>query len=142
MALIKQEVFLKKKTPNYLPRIAVILMKATSDGVDSNSRILGDLSRDKTYRYKSIEILMANEVILWCQSCDLCASRKPGPGFGKSPLQSSPHQSTKPFIYRISLNRNFLMVYVKTNNGSEYIIIVGDYFQNGKNLCCFRSYCT
>lgn len=53
MALIKQEVFLKKT--NYLPRIAVILMKATSDGVDSNSRILGDLSRDKTYRYKSIE---------------------------------------------------------------------------------------
>lgn len=49
---------------------------------------------------------MANDVLLWCQSCELYASRKPGPGFGKSPLQSSPHQSAKP-LYRIALNRNF-----------------------------------
>lgn len=122
-----------------MPRIAVILMKATSDF--ENIRWFKQRQNIPVQIYWK-KILMANEVILWCQSCDLCASRKPGPGFGKSPLQSSPHQSTKPFIYRISLNRNFLMVYVKTNNGSEYIIIVGDYFQNGKNLCCFRSYCT
>ena len=62
-----------------------------------NSRLSGHLGRDKTYeavRRRFYWPGMANDVKLWCQSCDFCARRKPGPWFGKSPLLSSLLQST------------------------------------------------
>lgn len=69
---------------------------------------------------------MSNNVKLWCQSCDLCARRKLGPRFGKSPLQSSPHKSTKP-LDRIAIDILGGLPKTNTCNGNKYIINVGDF---------------
>jgi hypothetical protein len=97
-----------------------------------NTIIWGHLGTDETYeviKRKCYWPGMANDVKHWCQSCDFCARRKPGPGFGRSPLQSSLLQSTRP-LDRIAID--ILGGLPKTNNGNEYIIVVGDYFSKWK----------
>lgn len=89
-------------------------------------RIAGHLGRDKTIASIKKRFYWPNltsDVKRWCQNCNNCARRKPGPGRGKSPLQQD--IAYQPFD-RIALD--ILGPLPVTSNNNEYIMVVGDYF--------------
>lgn len=95
-----------------------------------NDRLAGHFGRDKTLENVKRRFYwpgMTEDVKRWCEACDQCARRKPGPGVGKSPLQQSLSSKT---IESIAID--ILGGLPTTRNGNEYIIIVGDYFSKWK----------
>ena len=93
-----------------------------------NDRSSGHLGRDRTLASISKRyfwIGMSGDVKRWCQQCDLCAKRKPGPGRGKAPLQSTLRQVVGPFD---KIGIDILGGLHKTRNDNLYIIVVCDYF--------------
>ena len=65
---------------------------------------------------------MNEDIKQWCSECDICARCKPGPGVGKSPLRQT--QCGAP-LERIGID--IVGPLPLTENGNEYIIVVGDY---------------
>ena len=105
-----------------------------------NTRYSGHMGRDKTLssvRKRFYWPGVTNDVKRWCQSCDQCARRKPGPGRGKSPLQQS---SVSRPLERMAVD--ILGGLPVTRNGNEYIIVVGDYYTKWKEAYAVpRSLC-
>ena len=66
---------------------------------------------------------MSDSVKRWCNTCDLCAKGKPGPGKGKAPLKSS--VPTYP-LDRLAID--IMGPLPVTRDGNEYIMVVEDYF--------------
>ena len=91
-----------------------------------SSRTAGHFGRDRTV--ESIERRfywsgLKKDVARWVRECDMCARAKPGPGLGKSPL----HQ------FRINEVMHCVAIDILgplplTQNGNEYIIVLGDYY--------------
>ena len=66
---------------------------------------------------------MNADVARWIKECDPCARVKPGPGLGKSPL----HQFRVNEVMRC-VAVDILGPLPLSENGKEYIIVLGDYF--------------
>ena len=69
---------------------------------------------------------MKADIARWIKQCDSCARMKPGPGLGKSPL----HQFRVHEVMRCVAVDIFGPLPL-TENGNEYIIVLGDYYLNG-----------
>lgn len=91
-----------------------------------STRIGGHFGIERTAEAVKRRIYWPNlieNITRWCKGCDICAQRKLGPGFGKSPLKNS--EITKP-LDRIGID--ILGPLPITRNGNEYIMVVCDYF--------------
>ena len=65
----------------------------------------------------------------WCETCDLCARCKPGPGIGNSPIKQ----------FKIGFPLQCIAIDIvgplpATVNGNLYIMVVGDNFTKWKEL--------
>ena len=89
-------------------------------------RIAGHLGRDKTLasiKQRFYWVNLTKDVKRWCQLCDICSRRKPGPGRGRSPLkQDIAYQP----LDRIALD--ILGPLPVSSDGNEYILVIGDYY--------------
>ena len=93
-------------------------------------RYAGHLGRDRTIAAIKKRFYwpgMGEDVARWCQECQLCARRKPGPGKGKSTLQQF-----KVFQPMSVFAVDILGPLPRTNNSNEYIIVCGCYFTKWK----------
>jgi transposase InsO family protein len=91
-----------------------------------STRLGGHLGRDRTLKAIKLRFYwpgMAKDVKVWCNACDLCARRKPGPGLGRAPLKQD--ISTRP-LDRIAID--ILGPLPVSSDGNEYIMVVGGYF--------------
>ena len=70
---------------------------------------------------------MSEDVARWCQECQLCTGRKPGPGKGKSALKQ-----IKVYQPMSVVAVDILGPLPRTNNGNEYIIVCGCYYTKWK----------
>lgn len=94
------------------------------------NRIAGHFGRDRTLDNVNRRFYwpgMTESVKRWCASCDICARCKPGPGLGRSAL----HQ------FKLTMPLECVAVDICgplpiTNDGNEYIIVIGDYFTKWK----------
>ena len=91
-----------------------------------SAKTAGHFGRDRTveslkYRYYWPGIKA--DIARWIKQCDSCAKVKPGPGLGKSPL----HQFRVNEVMRCVAVDLFGPLPF-TENGNEYIIVLGDYF--------------
>lgn len=94
------------------------------------TRTAGHMGRDKTIdsikrRFYWPE--MSSNIACWVKQCSACARCKPGPGLGKAPLQQS--------LVGSPLDR--IGIYIVgpcpiTQDCNEYMIVVQDYFTNGR----------
>lgn len=71
----------------------------------------------------------------WCESCDLCARCKPGPGVGNSPLQQ----------FKVGAPLKCIALDIvgplpETKNGNLYILVIGDYFTKWKEAFPIRDH--
>jgi len=90
------------------------------------SKLSAHFGRDRTLHLIKNKFYwpnMSESVKRWCQNCELCAKRKPGPGKGKSPLKQS--ISSAP-LERIAID--IMGPLPLTRNGNEYIMVLQDYF--------------
>ena len=95
-----------------------------------HNKIAGHFGKDKTLgviRNRFYWPGMTENIKQWCSECDFCARCKAGPGLGKSPLKQS--QSCAP-LERIGID--IVGPLPVTENGNEYIIVLGDYFSKWK----------
>ena len=93
-------------------------------------RYAGHLGRDRTLTAIKKRFYwpgMSEDVARWCQECQLCARRKPGPGKGKSALEQF-----KVFQPMSVMAVDILGPLTKTNSSNEYIIVCGCYFTKWK----------
>ena len=70
---------------------------------------------------------MSEDVARWCQECQFCTRRKPGPGKGKSALKQ-----IKVYQPMSVVAVDILGLLPRTNNGNEYIIVCGCYYTKWK----------
>ncbi|KAK3105584.1 hypothetical protein FSP39_001056 [Pinctada imbricata] len=94
------------------------------------NRIAGHFGRDRTIEAISRRYYWPNQyecLKRWCQECDVCARCKPGPGLGKSPLKQL-HATAPMRIIAIDIFGPLPI----TDNGNEYIIVIGDYYTKWK----------
>lgn len=92
-----------------------------------NSRTSGHLGRDRTIDLVQKRFYwpgLVEDVKNWCRSCDACARRKSGPTRGRAPLNPSGPPGSP--LERIAID--ILGGLHTTENGNNYIIVVGDYF--------------
>ena len=68
------------------------------------------------------------DVERWCSSCQLCNSRK-SPASARAPLQLM--EVTRPFQ---RLGMDILGPLPETERGNRYILVIGDFLQNGRRL--------
>ena len=90
------------------------------------SKLSAHFGRDRTLHLIKNKFYwpnMSESVNRWCQNCEHCAKRKPGPGKGKSPLKQS--ISSAP-LERIAID--IMGPLPLTRNGNEYIMVLQDYF--------------
>lgn len=95
-----------------------------------HNKIAGHFGRDRTLntiRNRFYWPGMTEDIKQWCLDCDICAQCKPGPGLGKSPLRQS--RSCAP-LERIGID--IVGPLPITQDGNEYIIVLGDYFSKWK----------
>lgn len=95
------------------------------DQLHSN-RVAGHFGRDKTVNAIKSRFYwpgLTSDVSRWCNECDLCSRRKPGPGRGKAPMKNV--QSGFP-LERIAID--ILGPLPTSDRGHSYIMVVGDYF--------------
>lgn len=64
---------------------------------------------------------------IWCESCDMCARCKTGPGVGNSPIQQ----------FKVGAPLQCIALDIvgplpETKNGNFYILVIGDYFTKWK----------
>lgn len=91
-----------------------------------SSKFSAHFGRDKTLELIKRRFYWPNlseSVKRWCNSCNICAKGKPGPGKGKSPLKSS--IPTYP-LDRLAID--IMGPLPKTRDSNEYIMVVEDYF--------------
>lgn len=78
---------------------------------------------------------MRNDIVRWCNSCELCARSKPGPGLGRNELQQ--------FNITEHLQFNAIDIFGPlpvTNNGNQYIMVIGDYFTKWKEAFAIENH--
>ena len=91
-----------------------------------NIRSAGHLGVPRVYNHVKSRFywpFLKDDVTRWCRQCNKCARRKPGPGIGKAPLQ---HKPVGLPLQRIAID--IMGPLPITNEGNEYIMVVGDYF--------------
>lgn len=95
-----------------------------------NSRTAGHLGREKTLskvRSRFYWPGMSTDIARWCQTCIVCARAKSGPGIGKSPMH---HYTVSKPMECIAID--IMGPLPETDNGNQYIMIIGDYFSRWK----------
>lgn len=103
-----------------------------------NSRLAGHLGREKTLQKIQSRFYwpgMSTDVRRWCLNCMFCQKRKPGPGIGKSPMR---HVDVSAPLDAIAID--IMGPLPVTENGNQYIMVVGDYFSN--THCQMNAYCS
>ena len=93
-------------------------------------RYAGHFGRDRTITAVKKRFYwpgMSEDIARWCQECQLCVRRKPGPGKGKSALQQ-----IKVYQPMSVVAIDILGPLPRTNNGNEYIIVCGCYYTKWK----------
>lgn len=91
-----------------------------------SNKTAGHFGRDHTIEHIRRRFYwpsMNSNIARWIKSCDKCAQAKPGPGLGKSPLMQ----------FRVTAPMQIVAVDIFgplpiTENGNEYIIVLGEYF--------------
>lgn len=78
---------------------------------------------------------MRNDIVRWCNSCELCARSKPGPGLGRNELQQ--FKITEP-LQCIAIDI-FGPLPVR-NNSNQYIMVIGDYFTKWKEAFAIENH--
>lgn len=76
----------------------------------------------------------------WCESCDLCARCKPGPGVGNSPLQQFKVGAPLQCIELDHVPVDIVGPLPETKNGNLYILVIGDYFTKWKEAFPIRDH--
>lgn len=95
-----------------------------------NNRTSGHLGREKTMQSIKNRFYwpgMSDDIGRWCQSCQPCARKKPGPGIGKSPMQ---HVTVNGPLECIAID--IVGPLPMTSNDNQYIMVIGDYFSKWK----------
>ena len=95
-----------------------------------NNRTAGHLGREKTLskiRSRFYWPGLTSDVTRWCQTCNLCARAKPGPGMGKSPMK---HCTVYGPMECIAID--IMGPLPETDYKNQYIMVVGDYFSKWK----------
>lgn len=73
----------------------------------------------------------------WCESCDLCARCKPGPGVGNSPLQQFKVGAP---LQCIALDHVDIVGPLPETKNGKYILVIGDYFTKWKEAFPIRDH--
>ena len=84
---------------------------------------LGDFKTLNKVRQRFYWVGYKEDVLRWCRQCDVCAQSKPGPHRKKAPMGHVPVRAP---LERVAVD--ILGPLPKTENGHEYILILGDYF--------------
>lgn len=91
-----------------------------------NNRTSGHLGREKTMQSIKNKFYwpdMSGDIGHWCQSCQQCAKKKPGPGMGKSPMH---HVTVTDQLECTAID--IVVPLPMTSNDKQYIMVIGDYF--------------
>lgn len=98
----------------------------------------GHFGRDRTIDSIKRRIYwpgMRNDIVRWCNSCELCARSKPGPGLGRNELQQ--FKIVEP-LQCIAID--IFGPLPVSNNGNQYIMVIGDYFTKWKEAFAIENY--
>lgn len=103
-----------------------------------NNRTACHLGREKTLhkvRSRFYWPFMTSDVSRWCQTCPTCAKGKPGPGLGRYPMQ---HCNVTHPLECIAID--IMGPLPITDDGNEYIMVVGDYFSKWKEAYALKNH--
>lgn len=95
-----------------------------------NSRTSGHLGREKTLqsiKNRFYWLGMSDDIGRWCQTCQPCAKKKPGPGMEKNPMQHVTLYGPMECIAK-----DIVGPLPTTGNGNQYIMVMGNYFSKWK----------
>ena len=115
----------QKGTTIFQLTVADQIRKLIFENVHAN-HTAGHFGRDRTVeniRRRFYWPTMNRDIARWIKECDKCAQVKSGPGLGKSPL--SQFRVTAPMQ---SVAIDIFGPLPTTENGNEYIIVLGEYF--------------
>ncbi|KAK3107513.1 hypothetical protein FSP39_016272 [Pinctada imbricata] len=122
--------FVTEKGDTHLQLVAPMTIRNEILTQLHDNKTAGHLGRDKTIstiRQRFYWPGLSKDVKLWCKHCNICAKNKPGPGRGKAPMG---HVYSNRPLDRIAID--ILGPLPVTDDGNEYIMVLGDYFSKWK----------